>query len=80
MFDLLWYEGAPLRLCFRQPPAVSDEGGLPVTPHQTLATSGLEAVTSAVDPDVSWTIDTFVEIQLLHPENITRLIQIAKTK
>ena len=80
MTDLVGYEGASL-LCLHRSSPIPDERGLAVPPDQTLAPPVATDVSPmVVTTHVSRAINTFVQIQLLHPGKTTRFIRIAKTK
>ena len=55
----------PIFCSFYKVLPLPDERGLAVPPHQALPPTLMEAVTS----EVSWAINTFIQIQLLNPNN-----------
>ena len=63
----------PIFCSFYKVLPLPDERGLAVPPHQALPPTVMEAVTSPVTSpvtsEVSWAINTFIQIQLLNPNN-----------
>ena len=59
----------PIFCSFYKVLPLPDERGLAIPPHQALPPTVMEAVTSPVTSEVSWAINTFIQIQLLNPNN-----------